>query len=168
MAATCLAITSVTSTLAEHLHVIAELRLYQTCSCIHTGNKEHLKVLANLRSWTWSRETPRVPPFYQVCQATRLEQLYDRWPHLRKLCADEWFKLDHARIYILDNAKNAKPCHQTLQRLAFSIRAASCVELWASRRGVGTIMCIVLAVAPLHCFSSFPRQGPGGGATSPA
>ena len=73
---------------------------------------------------------------------------------LRKLCAVEWFMLDHARIYILDNAKNAKPCHQTLQRLAFSIRAASCVELLASRRGVGTIMCITLEVA--------------GGATSPA
>ncbi len=88
MAALCLAITSVTSILAEHLDVIAELRLCQTCSCIHTGNKEHLKVLANLRSLNLGKLTPAaegqtcVPPFYQVCLAIRLEQLYDRWPHL--------------------------------------------------------------------------------------
>ena len=88
MAAPCLAITAVTSTLAEHLDVISELKLYQTCSCIHKGNKEHLKVLATLRSFKLGTLTPgaegqnNVPPFYQVCLEIRLEQLYDSWPHL--------------------------------------------------------------------------------------
>ncbi len=45
---------------------------------------------------------------------------------------------------------------------AFSIRAASWVEFWASRRGFGTIMCITLAVTLLQCslcFSPWARQG---------
>ena len=88
MAAPCLAITAVTSTLAEHLDVISELKLYQTCSCIHNGNQEHLKVLAKLGSFALGTFTPgaegqkEIPPFYRVCLEIRLEQLYDRWPHL--------------------------------------------------------------------------------------
>ena len=88
MAAPCLAIAAIPSILAEHLDVIAELKLYQICSCVHKGNKEHLKVLATLRSFKLGTLTPgaegqnNVPPFYQVCLEIRLEQLYARWPHL--------------------------------------------------------------------------------------
>ena len=88
MAAPCLAITAVTGILAEHLDVISELKLHQTCSCIHKGNQEHLKVLAKLRSFKLGTCTAgaegqkEIPHFYQVCLEIRLEQLYDRWPHL--------------------------------------------------------------------------------------
>ena len=89
MAAHCFAITAVTSVLSEHLDVISELKLYQTCSAIHTGNRGNLNVLANLRSHhlgALTIFTPGgegqidVPPVYQVCLEVRLEQLYDRWP----------------------------------------------------------------------------------------
>ena len=88
MAAHCFAITAITSVLSEHLDVISELKLYQTSSAIHTGNRGHLNDLANLRSHQLGALTPGaegqidVPPFYQVCLEVRLEQLYDRWPNL--------------------------------------------------------------------------------------
>ena len=87
MAAHCFAITAVTSVLAEHMDVISELKLYQTCSAIHAGNRVHMNVLAKLRSHqlgalTWVEGQTDVPPFYQVCLEVRLELLYDRWPNL--------------------------------------------------------------------------------------
>ena len=88
MAAHCLAITAISSVLSENLDVINEIKLYQTCSAIHTGNRQHLKVLADLRSHHLGALTPgaegqiNVPPFYQVCLEVRLEQLYDRCPNL--------------------------------------------------------------------------------------
>ena len=84
MAASFFAIAAVTSALAEHLDVISELRVYQTCSCIHKSNLEHMKVLTGLRSFKSPPAVGRnnVPPFYQVCQEIRLEQLYECKPHL--------------------------------------------------------------------------------------
>ena len=84
MAVSCFAITAVTSTFAEHVDVISELRLYQTTSCIHKGNLEHMKVLKNLRSF---KSPPaaggnKAPPLYQVCLEIRLDQLYECKPHL--------------------------------------------------------------------------------------
>ena len=69
MAAQCFAITAISRGLSEHLDVINEIKLYQTCSAIDTGNREHLKVLADLRSHRLGALTPGtegqidVPPF---------------------------------------------------------------------------------------------------------
>ena len=45
----------------------------------------------------------------------------------QRLCADEWFTLDRARIYTLDNVRSARPCHRPLQTVVASMEGVSAV-----------------------------------------
>ena len=110
MAAHCFGITAITSVLSEHLDVVDEIKLYQTCSTVYSGNKVHRDLLQNLRDYYWGDKViltlqrakdqgtcevpPNVPPFYRVCLEIRLEELYDRHPNLMPSADDDCWESD--------------------------------------------------------------------------
>ena len=110
MAAHCFGITAITSVLSEYLDVVIEIKLYQTCSTVYSGNKEHRDVLKNLREHYWGTsvlptlqrakgqgtwEGPsNVTPLYRVCWEIRLEELYDRHPNLMPSVDDDCWESD--------------------------------------------------------------------------
>ena len=110
MAAHCLGITSITSVLSECLDVVDEIKLYQTCSTVYSGNKVHRDILQNLREYYWGNQViptlqraqnqgtreapPNAPPFYRVCSEIRLEELYDRHPNLMPPADDDRWDSD--------------------------------------------------------------------------
>ena len=110
MAALCFGILSITSVLSEHLDVVDEIKLYGTCSTIHSGNKVHRDILRELRDYYYgykviptlqrhhsqgsSEVQTNAPPFYRVCLEFRLEDLYDRRPELMPLADDPCWESD--------------------------------------------------------------------------
>ena len=110
MAAHCLGITSITSVLSEHLDMVDEIKLYQTCSTVYSGNKVHRDILQELPEYFYgtrviptlqrahsqgtSEVPPKAPPLYRVCLEFRLEDLYDRRPNLMPPADDDCWESD--------------------------------------------------------------------------
>ena len=85
MAAHCFGITAITSVLSEHLDVVDEIKLYQTCSTVYSGNKVHRDVLQNLREYYWCNKV--IPTLQVILTSCHLPTMTAGNPTDQKLVA---------------------------------------------------------------------------------
>ena len=96
MAAHCLGITAITSVLSECLDVVDEIKFYQTCSTVYSGNKVHRDILQNLRKYYWGNQV------ILTCKEPRIKELVKHHPMRHPFTEYVWrFVLKSYMIVIL-------------------------------------------------------------------